>query len=37
MKNDTVRMGIVGLGKMCSAHARMVFEGKIPGATLAAV
>lgn len=37
MKNDTVRMGIVGLGNMGSAHARMLIEGKIPGATLAAV
>ena len=37
MKNETVRVGIVGLGNMGSAHARMLMEGRVPGATLAAV
>ena len=37
MKNDIVRLGLVGLGNMGSAHARMLIEGRVPGATLAAV
>lgn len=37
MKNESVRFGIIGLGNMGSAHARMLLEGKIPGATLGAV
>ena len=32
-----VRLGVIGLGNMGSAHARSVLEGRVPGATLAAV
>ncbi|MDQ8188380.1 Gfo/Idh/MocA family oxidoreductase [Pelagicoccus sp. SDUM812002] len=32
-----VRVGIIGLGNMGSAHARMIAEGKVPGLRLAAV
>jgi len=33
----TVRMGVVGVGNMGSAHARSILAGHIPGASLAAV
>lgn len=32
-----VRLGLVGVGNMGSAHARSVMAGRVPGATLAAV
>jgi predicted dehydrogenase len=34
---DKVRIGVIGLGNMGSAHARNLFEGKIGGALLSAV
>ena len=34
---DTIRMGIIGIGNMGSAHAASIYENKIPGMTLAAV
>ena len=37
MKKESVRIGIIGLGNMGGAHARMLLEGRVPGATLAAV
>ncbi|MEX1119630.1 MAG: Gfo/Idh/MocA family oxidoreductase, partial [Terrimicrobiaceae bacterium] len=37
MKKSSVRLGIVGLGNMGSAHGRCILEGKVPGAELAAV
>lgn len=37
MKKDNVRLAVIGLGNMGSAHARALLEGRIPGATLAAV
>lgn len=36
-KNSTVRLGIVGLGNMGTAHAANILAGKIPGLELAAV
>lgn len=37
MEKSSVRLGIVGLGNMGSAHCRSILEGKAPGAELAAV
>lgn len=37
MKSDVVRVGVVGLGNMGHSHARMLHEGRVPGATLSAV
>ena len=34
---DTLRMAVIGLGNMGSAHAGSLFDGKVPGAVLAAV
>jgi predicted dehydrogenase len=34
---DKVRIGIIGIGNMGSAHARYLFQGDIPGAELTAV
>lgn len=34
---EKVRLGIVGLGSMGSAHARWILEGKVPGLELSAV
>ncbi|MDX2055962.1 MAG: Gfo/Idh/MocA family oxidoreductase [Polyangiaceae bacterium] len=34
---EKVRLGIIGLGSMGSAHARWILEGKVPGLELAAV
>ncbi|MBD5778504.1 Gfo/Idh/MocA family oxidoreductase [Pelagicoccus sp. NFK12] len=35
--DKSVRVGIIGLGNMGSAHARMIKEGKVPGLELAAI
>ena len=37
MKIKEVRLGIIGLGNMGSAHARSIQDGKVPGLRLAAV
>ena len=34
---EKVRVGIIGIGNMGSAHARNLIAGKVPGAVLAAV
>jgi predicted dehydrogenase len=34
---EKVRIGIVGIGNMGSAHAKNIFDGKISGLELAAV
>lgn len=34
---EVVRLGIVGLGNMGSAHARSILDGRVPGCELAAV
>lgn len=34
---DPVRLGVIGVGNMGSAHARSILEGGVPGSTLAAV
>jgi predicted dehydrogenase len=37
MKKTFVRIGVIGLGNMGSAHCRTLLEGKAPGAELAAI
>ena len=37
MSDATVRLGIIGLGTMGSAHARSILDGAVEGLTLAAV
>jgi predicted dehydrogenase len=37
MKNNVVRIGVIGVGNMGHGHARMLQEGRVPGAALAAV
>jgi predicted dehydrogenase len=34
---DSVKLGIIGIGNIGTAHAKSVFEGKVPGLELAAV
>ena len=34
---DNVRIGIVGIGNIGTAHANTIFKGEVKGATLAAV
>jgi len=34
---NTVRLGIIGMGNMGSAHAKSIINGKVPGITLTAV
>ncbi len=34
---EKVRIGIIGIGNMGSSHAKQLAEGKVPGATLAAI
>ncbi|QDU72021.1 Gfo/Idh/MocA family protein [Mucisphaera calidilacus] len=36
-KQDQVRVGVVGVGSMGAAHATMIAQGDVPGATLTAV
>ncbi len=36
-KSDTVRLGIIGIGNMGSAHVRWILDGKVPGLELAAI
>ena len=33
----TVQVGVVGVGNIGSAHARLIAEGKVPGMALAAL
>ena len=34
---DTCRIGVIGIGNMGSAHARSLWEGRVPGMRLTAV
>jgi predicted dehydrogenase len=34
---NTVRVGVIGIGSMGSAHAKNIFDGNVPGAVLSAV
>ena len=37
MKNNTIRLGLVGVGNMGSSHARKIVNGEVPGMELTAV